>query len=241
MSQGGYGQNSPILGFPGNLGRTVGVIASGVPHYKMGAVTIDWSTVGQQLADTTIAQEGRTILAGQKYIRYGTVLCRITASKKFGPFTDAMPADTNNGAIAAGAVSFLLTTGSLFINPGDVLHIAAGGGTAEDIVVGSYNSGTKRVTLLAGTAFAFLHGDVTAVTKANDGRQTLSPGGCIIVSHTIVKGQDLGSDYASNAFDGGVCSVYAPRIASDIAGGVPGNPTLAQLKTAFPSIIFETD
>lgn len=69
-----------------SFGRFLGVIASGVPRYKTGGITIDWATVTAVSGDTTIDGDGRIVLDGQKYLRYGTVLCKITASGKYGPY-----------------------------------------------------------------------------------------------------------------------------------------------------------
>ena len=69
-------------------GRQLRVSADGHPRWKAGGVTIDWSTVTPVNGDTTLP-DGTVIKAGDSYIRYGTVLCRITASGKFGPYAAA--------------------------------------------------------------------------------------------------------------------------------------------------------
>jgi hypothetical protein len=75
-----YGTTTLVTG-----GRGVQASAEGTPRWKAGGVTIDWSTVTAVVADTTLL-DGTVVKAGQKYLRYGKVLCRITASGKFGPY-----------------------------------------------------------------------------------------------------------------------------------------------------------
>lgn len=67
-------------------GNPITVIADGrTDWFKVGGVTIDWTTVtAVSGADKTLA-DGTIVKIGDKYIRYGTVLCKITASGKYGP------------------------------------------------------------------------------------------------------------------------------------------------------------
>ena len=67
-------------------GRWIGVVASGSPRYKTGGITLDWTTVTAVSSDTTLTKDGRVVLNGQSYIEMGTVLCKITASGKYGPY-----------------------------------------------------------------------------------------------------------------------------------------------------------
>lgn len=69
----------------GQSGRVLQVSADGMPDRKVGGVTIDWDTVAAVGADTTLADES-IIKAGDKYLRYGTVLTKITATGKYGPY-----------------------------------------------------------------------------------------------------------------------------------------------------------
>lgn len=67
----------------GGSGQTIMVTADGKPEWKHGGITVDWSTVTALGADTVV--DGRTILTGDKYLRYGTVVGKITANGKYGP------------------------------------------------------------------------------------------------------------------------------------------------------------
>lgn len=64
------------------------VSADGSPEYKTGGITIDWTTVAAVGSDTTLP-DGGVVLSGQKYLRYGQVMTKITASGKFGPYDSA--------------------------------------------------------------------------------------------------------------------------------------------------------
>lgn len=217
------------------FGREVSVIANGPVRYKVGGCVIDWTNIQPAASQTTIPQSGRVIRQGDHYLRFGTVLCRLTATGKFVPFSAPMAPTTLNGAVVAGARTANLTSASN-VNPGDTLRIAAGGGTLEDIVV----QGVNGAVVTFATALQFNHADTTAVTKPDDGRQTLRRGECYIMDHTVVLEQDLMSDQAPAVFDGG--TVYLARVASDFgSGGVATNPTRSQLEAAFPGVTWVLD
>lgn len=65
------------------LGRRIHVSADGVPRWKAGGITLDWTTVTAVSVDTTL-DDGTIVKAGDKYLRYGTVLGQITAGGKYG-------------------------------------------------------------------------------------------------------------------------------------------------------------
>jgi hypothetical protein len=76
-----YGRQliTPTSGLP------VRVSADGSPEYKPGGITLDWATVAAATADTVLG-DGNTIPSGGKGLEYGTVVCLITASGKYGPY-----------------------------------------------------------------------------------------------------------------------------------------------------------
>lgn len=90
----------------GGSGTRIMITADGKPEWKHGGITLDWSTVTALGADTVV--DGRTIFAGDKYIRYGTPLDVITASGKYGP-VDTTVADGRE-AMAAGQTYLLNET-----------------------------------------------------------------------------------------------------------------------------------
>jgi hypothetical protein len=68
------------------IGRTPKVTADGCPEMKVAGVTIDWSTVAAVAGADVVLSDGLTVYIGEKYLRYGQVLCRITATSKYGPY-----------------------------------------------------------------------------------------------------------------------------------------------------------
>lgn len=54
-------------------------------RWKAGGATIDWSTVSAVSGSDVTLDDGTIIKIGDKYIRYGTILTRITATGEFGP------------------------------------------------------------------------------------------------------------------------------------------------------------
>lgn len=53
--------------------------------WKTGGITIDWTTVTAVGSDTTLA-DGNVIKAGQSGLVFGMILCKITATGKYGPY-----------------------------------------------------------------------------------------------------------------------------------------------------------
>jgi hypothetical protein len=79
----------------GGTGRMIMVLANlNNASWKVGGITIDWDTVTAAGADGTLA-DGTPYKAGDKYIEFGTVMNKITASGKYGP------AATNVGGATA--------------------------------------------------------------------------------------------------------------------------------------------
>lgn len=69
-----YGQYSL-----GGVGSGISVSADGSPVAKVAGVTIAWASVPTMAAARTF-KDYDNVEAGEKYIRYGTIVCRITAA-----------------------------------------------------------------------------------------------------------------------------------------------------------------
>lgn len=82
---GSYGRQNltPVVGYP------LRVSADGSPEWKTGGVSIDWSTVTAVATSDATLINGTVVAVGQKALRYGQVLTKISASGKFGPYDTA--------------------------------------------------------------------------------------------------------------------------------------------------------
>lgn len=115
------------------------VSTDGSPVYKTGGVTIDWSTVAAASGDVTLG-DGSIIKDGNKYLRYGQVICRIGSpgtgevSGGYGPY-DPLATDGRQ----------TLTQGRCFIVDQTVLRYPSGAantGAANDIIGGVLEGGS---------------------------------------------------------------------------------------------------
>jgi hypothetical protein len=76
---------------PQKTGRPVRVSNDGQPEWGYIGFTIAWDLVTAEVADTELA-DGTPVKAGEKAIRYGTALVKITGGAqagKWAPFVDA--------------------------------------------------------------------------------------------------------------------------------------------------------
>lgn len=67
------------------VGRSIQVAVDQDAEMKEAGVTIDWTTV-QALGAPATYLDGVKVATGEKVLRYGQVLGRITATGKYGPF-----------------------------------------------------------------------------------------------------------------------------------------------------------
>jgi hypothetical protein len=67
-------------------GRSIQVSADGRPEMKIGGLTVDWATVAAITGSDVTYLDGVTVKVGEKALRYGQVLCLITATGLYGPY-----------------------------------------------------------------------------------------------------------------------------------------------------------
>ena len=65
-------------------GRPLQISADGRPEWKAGGITLDWSLIAAVSAETTLA-DGTVVANGDKYLRYGAVLGKITSGGQYAP------------------------------------------------------------------------------------------------------------------------------------------------------------
>lgn len=211
-------------------GYPIMVAASGVNDmkWKIGGITVDWTTVPPLNAASTVALDGTPVPAGVSVLPLGTVMTKITASGKYGPFTSAPPAATTTSAATVIGAFILPLTSAASLYPGDTLTIDAGG-QLETGVVSSVNG--NNVTLVS--ALTKTHALGVAVSKFADGRATLTIGECFVLNETQLQqlpGLTVGPNDNPPVFYGG--PVWPLRLQ---VGGT-NQPTLAQLLAACPLI-----
>lgn len=208
-------------------GTLIQVAAAGDAEWKPGGITLDWSTVGAVVADTTLG-DGTIVKAGQKGLEYGVILAQITASGKYGLFTPAIAGVTLTAATVAGTTTLPVSAGAGIL-PGDSLLVDTGA-TQETVLVVAVAGNT--VTTAAPTTQA--HAAGVAVAKPNDGRQTLGRGTTFILNQSVLQyGINplvaTAGDHPA-VFEGG--TAYKARLK---VGGA-GQPTFAQVETALPRL-----
>lgn len=139
----------------GQTGHMVQVSADEEAEMRAGGVTMDWATVAAATADTTTTDQ-TLVRAGQKFLRFGQVICLITASGMFGPFDPA--ASDGRQSLGRGKTYIVNETTLMdigtFIPAGASDHPPAleGGKVWKDRIIAT--NGTA--SLAAGPAFADL-------------------------------------------------------------------------------------
>lgn len=89
------------------IGGALQVAADGEPARIASGITLDWATITAAAAAVTY-NDGVAVAIGEKALRYGQVLTRITATSKYGPFDSA--AVDGRQLLVRGAVRINNTT-----------------------------------------------------------------------------------------------------------------------------------
>jgi len=100
----------------GTIGTTIQLSADGEPGAKLAGVTIDWSTVAAVSGSDVTVGDGVVVKVGDKYLRYGQVITRITATGKYGPYD---PALSNGQELLVRGRAFLLNRTATNTEPAD--------------------------------------------------------------------------------------------------------------------------
>src|SRR5690242_6738712 len=103
---------------PTNTVQPTRVSADGEPRYKAGGITIDWTnTVTAVASNDAVLPDGSIVKVGQKYLRYGQILCKITSSTvqtftgtaSGGTFTYTFVRSDNGNVVTTSAISATAT------------------------------------------------------------------------------------------------------------------------------------
>jgi hypothetical protein len=109
------------------------VSADGSPNYKAGGITVDWDLIAAVTGSDVTLPDGSVIKIGQKYIRYGQVLTRVTSNGKYAPYD---PSGTSGQE--------LLVRGRVFICDETVLQYGSGTSllsAQNDVIGGVFDGG----------------------------------------------------------------------------------------------------
>jgi len=71
------------------VGRSIKLTADGQPEAKAAGVTVDWTTVTAISGSDVTYEDGVIVKVGEKALRYGQLLTKITASGLYGPHDPA--------------------------------------------------------------------------------------------------------------------------------------------------------
>ena len=250
----GFGRN--VIG---STGRDICVAADiDDIDWKAGGITLDWGVVTAAVSDTTLPDD-TVVKAGQKGLRFGQILCRITAtevqvvtvaSATGGTFTLAGGVAIAYNA-AASAVQAALET---IFGAGLVTVTGSAGGPYTVTFDGSL-SNVATMTVVDSTTGTGHSVTVSTTNQgagnvghygpydpaATDGRQNLTRGECFILNRTVLQFNPTGFNVhnADNpaVFDGG--PAWKARILmTSGTHSLAAGPTVTEFETAFPRITY---
>ena len=265
MSSYGYNQYEKI-------GRGISVSVDGRPQYKAGGITVAWAAVTAANADFEVRPEGETsglsfygtgapaddyVYAGEKFIRWGTVMCKIIGGTYDGKYA---PYGTSGGNLAGGTLS--KANGDCFILP-ESIHEAALGSDHPAVIQGGLvfkhrlkvnftDIQTLTVTATGGTFTLTYKGQTTGaqaynVSAANlqtalEGLSTIGAGKVTVSLssnvYTITLSDTLG---VHEAFSVNTASLTGGSATLGTAADTAEGPTLAEFNVMFPTIRLVTD
>lgn len=136
----------------GTVGTSIQVSADGKPVPKLAGVTIDWSTVAAVSGSDVTVGDGVVVKIGDKYLRYGQVITRITASGKYGPYDSAA---SDGRELMVRGRAFILNKTVTSTEPADDHPEAIEGGRVWRARLIQAEAGTA--SLAAGPTFANLN------------------------------------------------------------------------------------
>jgi hypothetical protein len=234
------------------------ITADGRPEYKVGGVTIDWSTVTAVSGSPVTLPDGTTVAVGDKYIRYGTPITQILAAAEVQSIDLSPGADPDAGTWTSTYYGF--STTPLAFNE-TAANVQAALEALDNVAVGqvavsktgfvytlTFSGDLGNVSQVTTTSSLTISGSAGAIavttstpgndgggmfgpvdTSASDGRQTMAQGRTYVLNETVVQ-SDYMSDSAGGPLDGG--PVYVKRLN---VGGT-NQPSLAQLLAALPRL-----
>jgi hypothetical protein len=188
------------------------VSADGSPKYKAGGGTVNWANVTAVSGSDVTLPDGSVIKIGQKYLRYGQVMCKettgetqtITSTHTSGSGTISLVYPHTGTTYTTGSVAFNASAATILaalqaVLPPNTAVASSGGPLNTTPVVITFTSDVPLMTFNAGT---WAGGAISAAATTNtgttgffgpydpgasDGRQTLTRGDCFILDETVLQ------------------------------------------------------
>lgn len=241
-------------------GRPIHVIAGDGRdiHWKVGGITLDWGLFAAVSSDTTLSDE-TVVLNGQKYARYGQILCRV---KKTEIQTVTVTAATGGDFTLAGSDAIDFDATALEMQTALEEIFGAGNvtvsGPATGVYTVTFDDSLGNVTTMAVVDSTTGVGHSVTVATVNqgagnegkwgpydpaatDGRQLLTRGDCHILDSTVLQNgviPSLGGGVTDHpaVFDGGGPVWKARLLMTTGTHSLAAGPTVTEFETAFPGI-----
>jgi hypothetical protein len=133
-----------------SVGRSIKVTADGRPEMKAAGVTLDWALVAAVTGADVTLEDGVVVKIGEKYVRYGQLLTKVTTGGKYGPY-DPAAADGRQTLARGNAYLVLMTVKENDLRS-DHPPVMDGGRVFKDRLLAT----TGAASLAAGPTFANL-------------------------------------------------------------------------------------
>jgi len=227
-------------------------------HWKVAGITLDWGLFAAVNADTTLSDE-TVVPNGQKYARYGQILCRVkktevqtvtVANATGGTFTlagsDPIDFDATDAEMEA-ALEEIFGAGLVSVS-----------GPAAGVYTVSFDDSLGNVATMAAVDSTTGSGHSVTVATVNqgagnegkwgpydpaatDGRALLTRGDCFILNETRLENgliPPLGGGVTDHpaVFDGGGPIWKARVLMTTGTHSLAAGPTVTEFEAAFPSI-----
>lgn len=245
-------------------GSGIKLSADGNPVVKIGGVTIDWSTIGAAGSAGVLA-DGTPYLTGEKWVRYGQVVCKITnkptntitvtATSGTYTVTGTRP-DTGASAITAPiaynasaatvqtALETIYGAGNVSVSGTGPYSITPAGALINYVFAlptlntGSLTGGSATIAATTTNTNYGMYGPYDP--SATDGRQTLTPGEVFVVNETwkqngLIAGMPVGMSDFPQVIEGGRV-MKARLIATSGGHSLAAGPTYTELFAALPRL-----
>lgn len=241
-----------------SVGRSIQVSADGSPEAKAGGVTVDWTTIAASGADATFLDED-FVATGEKFIRYGQILCKITASGLYGPYdsgaSDGRQTITRGDCYIVNESMHMNSPHSdhpAVIDGGRIwrnrLIVGIYGGTNEvqTVTLGAGNTGgTFTITYSGQTTSALAYNATAADVKAalialsniHVGDVEVTQSGLVytITFQGSLQGTNVAAVTTTPSLTGGANTAV---VATATAGAASAGPSVANFEAAFPRITY---